>query len=227
MLNRNKHRQIMFQILKDIFTSKLWRSLAFKWWTACYFLHWLDRFSTDLDFDLLAENIEIDEDIIEILQPYGTIKQWHNIILSYGEHDVNIKIDINRTIWKHNHYTIVNFYGTDIRVQDKATIFANKIVAFLERNANRDIYDIYFFFKNLFPVNKDLIQERTWKSYNEIIIDIKNKLKTLPQHYKILDWLGEVLSIKQKHFVKNNLIKELIGFIDLQIDFWDKAVKGK
>ena len=53
MLNTDKHRQIMFMIIKDIFNSNLWKYLAFKWWTACYFLHSLDRFSTDLDFDLL------------------------------------------------------------------------------------------------------------------------------------------------------------------------------
>jgi hypothetical protein len=34
-------------------------------------------------------------------------------------------------------------------------------VALLERNANRDIYDVWFFFKNNFEINDDLIFERT------------------------------------------------------------------
>lgn len=46
-------------------------------------------------------------------------------------------------------------------VQDRASIFANKLVALTERNANRDIYDVYFFFKNYFPINRELIVERT------------------------------------------------------------------
>lgn len=223
MLNRDKHRQIMFQILKDIFNSRLWKYFAFKWWTACYFLHGLNRFSTDLDFDLLEDDIAIDDELIDILQPYGSIKKRHNIILSYWEHDVNIKIDINRKIWKHNRYEIVNFYGTDIKVQNKATIFSNKIVAFLERKANRDIYDLYFFFKNIFPINTNLIEERTTSQYDEVLMQVKNKLKALPSHYNILNGLGEVISEKQKHFVKNALIKELIGFIDMQLDFLQKA----
>ncbi len=37
MLNKDLHRKIMYEILQDIFTSELWKNLAFKGWTACYF----------------------------------------------------------------------------------------------------------------------------------------------------------------------------------------------
>lgn len=219
MLNTDKHRQIMFLILKDIFSSKLGKYLAFKWWTACYFLYWLDRFSTDLDFDLLEDFEQVDEEMVDILKKYWKVKKGHNILLSYWEYDVNIKIDINRKIWKNNKYEIVNFYGTDIKVQDKSTIFANKLVSFIERNANRDIYDIYFFFKNLFDVNEKVIEERTWKTYKKALIQIREKLEKSPKNYKILDWLWEVLTQDQKTFVKNNLIQELINLINMKINF--------
>ncbi|MBS8121534.1 nucleotidyl transferase AbiEii/AbiGii toxin family protein [Candidatus Vampirococcus lugosii] len=202
MLNTDKHRQIMFLILKDIFSSKLGKYLAFKGGTACYFLYGLDRFSTDLDFDLLEDFEQVDEEMVDILKKYGKVKKGHNILLSYGEYDVNIKIDINRKIWKNNKYEIVNFYGTDIKVQDKSTIFANKLVSFIERNANRDIYDIYFFFKNLFDVNEKVIEERTGKTYKKALIQIREKLEKSPKNYKILDGLGEVLTQDQKNFCK-------------------------
>lgn len=218
MLNNEKHRQILFNIIKDIFTSKIWKYLAFKWWTLCYFLYSLDRFSTDLDFDLL-ENVDIDNDILEILKKYGKIKKWNKLILSYWDNDINIKIDINRNVWKNNKYEIVNFYGSDIKIQDKSSIFANKLVALVERNTNRDIYDVYFMFKNMFEINEDLIFERTWKTSKKLFIQIKTKLETLPKNYKILDWLGEVLTEKQKFFVKNNLIKELIWILEMKINF--------
>jgi domain of unknown function (DUF1814) len=48
-----------------------------------------------------------------------------------------------------------------IKVQNKETIFANKLVALLERFTNRDIYDVYFFFKNFFDINEKVIFERT------------------------------------------------------------------
>lgn len=206
-------------IIKDIFNSNLWKYLAFKWWTACYFLHSLDRFSTDLDFDLLINIDDIDEEIIKILKKYWTVKKWNNIILSYGDKDINIKVDINRNIWKNNTYEIVNFYWTNIKVQDKSTIFANKLVALLERNTNRDIYDIYFMFKNMFDINEKVAYERTHNDLKKILIDIKLKLEKLPKNYKILDGLWEVLTEKQKYFVKNNLMKDLISILDFKINF--------
>jgi predicted nucleotidyltransferase component of viral defense system len=140
-------------------------------------------------------------------------------VLSYGEHDINIKIDVSRKIWKSNQYEIVNFYGTDIRVQDKATIFANKLVALTERSTNRDIYDVWFFFKNMFPISEAVIRERTGKTTKELLKEVEQKLQKLEKHYNILDGLGEVLTEKQKYFVREKLITELIGIVSFYQNF--------
>ena len=218
MLNREKHRLLMFQILWDIFKSDIGKYLAFKGWTACYFFHKLDRFSTDLDFDILEER-DIDTQLEMILQKYGKLKKWNKLVLSYGEEDINIKVDITRKIWESNIYEIRNFYGTDIRVQDKATIFANKLVALSERNTNRDIYDVWFFFKNSFEMNENIILERTGKSLDIFLNQVIKKIEALWNNYNILDWLWEVLTEKQKFFVKNILIPELLGYLQFKKDF--------
>ena len=220
MLNKERHRTLMFQIIKDIFNSDIWKYLAFKWWTACYFLYALDRFSTDLDFDLIDNTKNVDDELINILRKYWNLKVSNKMILSYWESDVNIKIDINRKIWKNNSYEFVNFYWNTIRVQDKSTIFANKLVALIERHTNRDIYDVYFMFTNIFSINEKIIIERTWKTNKELLIQIKEKLEKLPKNYKIQDWLWEVLDEKQKAFVKNKLVSELLGIIEMKINFW-------
>jgi predicted nucleotidyltransferase component of viral defense system len=111
------------------------------------------------------------------------------MVLSYAEDDVNIKIDISRKIWKENQYEIVNFYGTPIRVHARGTIFANKLVALTERNTNRDIYDVYFFFRNMLDIHEAIIMERTGKNLKELLIIIREKLANLPKNYKILDGL--------------------------------------
>ena len=219
MLNTEQHRTIMFNIVKDIFNSDIGKYLAFKWWTATYFLHKLDRFSTDLDFDLLDNSKHIDVELEEIVQKYWTVKKWNKLTLSYGEYDVNIKIDINRTIRENNKYEILDFYGTDIKVQDKWTIFANKLVALTERHTNRDIYDISFFFNNSFPINEHIIQERTWVDLSSLLKIIKDKLEKLPENYKILDGLWEVLDEEQKKLVKNSLISNLISILQMKLDF--------
>lgn len=52
-LNKNKHKINIEKFLLSIMNSKIWDYLAFKWWTLVYLKYWLDRFSTDLDFDLI------------------------------------------------------------------------------------------------------------------------------------------------------------------------------
>lgn len=219
MLNIDKHRILLMKIIKDIFNSKYASQLAFKWWTASYFLYWLDRFSTDLDFDFFWKE-NIDDWIVEILKRYWQVKKWQKIILSYGEQETNIKVDINRKVRKSNKYDIIDFYGTGIKVQTKATLFSNKLVALSERFTNRDIYDVYFFFSNLFDIDENIVRERTWMSVYQLLQKILKILERLPKNYKILDWLWELLNDKQKSFVKNNLLSELIGVIKLKLDFY-------
>lgn len=219
MLNKDKHRQILFSIIKEIFESDFAKNIAFKWWTACYFLHSLDRFSTDLDFDLIENDTHLEENILNILKKYWEIKKGRNIILSYWNDDDNIKIDINRKIWQNNKYEIKNFFWVDIKLQTTDTIFANKLVALVERNTNRDIYDVYFFFKNNWNINEQIILERTGKTKQELFKQIMAKLKNLWSNYKILDWLWEVLDAKQKAFVKEKLVCELIGRLEFEMHF--------
>ncbi len=217
MLNKEKHRQILFDILQEIFVKDFSKNMAFKWGTACYFLYSLDRFSTDLDFDIIQNDDNIDKNIINILKKYWEVKKSRNIILSYSKDDDNIKIDLNRNIWKNNEYELINFFWIDIKVQKKSTIFANKLVALVERTTNRDIYDVWFFMKNNWEINEKIILERTWKTKNELFKDILNKFWNLPRNYKILDWLWEVLNAKQKAFVKEKMIKELIWKIEFEM----------
>ncbi len=223
MLNIDKHRILLMKIIKDIFTSKYASQLAFKWWTASYFLYWLDRFSTDLDFDFFWKT-NIDDWIAEILQQYGKVKKGQKIVLSYWDQETNIKIDISRKVRSSNKYDIVDFYWTGIKVQTKATLFTNKLVALSERFTNRDIYDVYFFFTNLFDIDESIIYERTGKGLKDLLQKILKKLEWLPKNYKILDWLWELLNDKQKLFVKNKLVSELIGIIKMKIDFYEGCV---
>lgn len=224
MLNKDTHRQIMYNILKEIFELSFSKNLAFKWGTACYFLYGLDRFSTDLDFDIISEIAtweNFDNEIVQILEKYWVLKKWTKMLLSYWDEDMNIKIDISRNIWESNRYEIVNFFWIDINVQTKDTIFANKLVTLTDRKnlANRDIYDVYFFFKNGFEINEDIILERTGKTLKEYLEYMIIYLNKLPKNYKILEWLGEILDEKQKSFVKNKLMEELIWILEMRSKF--------
>jgi len=77
-----------------------------------YFLHGLDRFSTDIDIDLLDmyQEEHIIKRIEEIVIMFGDIKNitlgksLHRRILSYEEKEMNIKVELNKKIWKNNTY---------------------------------------------------------------------------------------------------------------------------
>lgn len=231
-LDKIRHRNIMKNILISIYKNfDLWTSLVFKWWTAVYFLYWLDRFSTDLDFDLLLEkNLLSDEQILgkinNILSKYGNVKRSYNkrytifSLLSYDDIDHNIKIEISKrgVSWK---YEKITWLSVPILVMTKESIFTNKLFALLSRIqlANRDIYDIYFFFQNNIDFDIDLLERKVWKSYIEYFSDIVEFLEKIPKTHSILDWLWDVLDEDKKIFVKNDLLNELIWIFKFRIEF--------
>ena len=73
-MDANKHKFLMLQILKDVFSDSLLSGiLAFKGGTCAMFFHALPRFSTDLDFNLLdpTKQEEVFEKMKTIVLNYG------------------------------------------------------------------------------------------------------------------------------------------------------------
>lgn len=199
-----------------MFTSEIGKFLAFKWGTLTYMLHMLDRFSTDIDLDIIdieQENLII-QYMKELLIQFGEIKNetlgktLHRWIFRYDEKGMNIKIELNKRIWTNNTYEQKNIDNIPISCMTPDCIFANKLVALSERFVNRDLYDVYFFFREKFPINEALITERTWLSLHKFL---QKLVKVLPKHFSentILKDLWEVLNDKQKSRVKNHLLAE-------------------
>jgi len=143
LINKNKHELIMVNILRDIYNNiKISSLLGFKGGTALYFLYNLDRFSVDLDFDLLKINEEnkkiVFNEIEKIIKKYGEIKDSYiklNTIffmLSYGENNKGIKIEISTRKTK-DQYEIKDFLGVSILICKAEYMFTNKLVALLGR----------------------------------------------------------------------------------------------
>lgn len=219
-LDTQKHKFILMSILLDISKNDLLKStLVFKWGTALFLLYNLDRFSTDLDFDLvwdLNKEIILDEVII-ILKKYWEIKDNYikrNTIfsvLSYSDIDHNIKIEIS-TRWVSWKYGFKNFMWIQLQILDIDYICSNKFIALTARDklANRDIYDIHFILKNNMQINKEYIEIKTWITFKDYINKMIQFLEKLWSKHNILDWLWTTLDEKQKIFIKNNLVQETI-----------------
>jgi predicted nucleotidyltransferase component of viral defense system len=224
-INAALHKNIMLQILKDIYSdTSISSSLGFKGGTAAYLFYDLERFSVDLDFDLLDDNKRdlIFTKIEVIAKNYGKLKDLRKkryslfFLLSYEEKVQNIKIEINCRSFG-SRYEIKTYLGISMLVMIKEDMFANKLVAMYERlgKTNRDIYDIWFFLKNNWSINKNIVEHRTNMSFQELLqkcIDLLEKTS----NRNILSGIGELLDEKKKAWAKEHLLADTIFLLKLK-----------
>ncbi len=227
LLDYSKHKNILLQILKDIFSdASIAPFLGFKGGTAALMFCGLDRNSVDLDFDLLDESKEqeVFEKIQSIAASYGKImdsriKRFNLVaIISYDFEFQNIKIEVNRRNFG-SKYELKTLLGISMLVMTKEDMFANKLMAMYERigKTSRDIYDVYFFAKNNWPINKKLIEDRSKMSFREILVKCVDLLEKMDNRH-ILDGLGEMLTQSQKDWARAKLRTETIFLLKLMLE---------
>jgi len=221
MLNKEKHQLIMGNILKDIYIDTSISSLlGFKGGTCAYFFYGLPRFSVDLDFDLLVVNEKnqkiVFERIVNILSKYGEVKNKYIkrytifALLSYGGDDHNIKIEINIRQLTENiksHYELKEYLGVLMLVCKKDYMFTSKLLALTLRKeiATRDVYDIYYFAKNNWDINGEVIKERINKNTREYLFECIEFVEKIKDS-QILHGLGELIdNEKEKAWIRNHL----------------------
>ena len=132
MIDLNKHKFFLVQILKDIYSDiELANCLGFKGGTALMFFYDLPRFSVDLDFNLIKlekENLAYDK-VKEILSKYGKIHDEAPkyfgplLVLDYGLGDRKLKIEISKRQFG-DRYEIKNLLGINMKVMIAPDMFA-------------------------------------------------------------------------------------------------------
>lgn len=228
VLDISTHKTILFQILKDIYSdTSIAPFLGFKGGTAALMFYNLDRFSVDLDFDLLSEDKEdiVFERVEKIIQKYGVLrevyKKKYNLfyLLSYEQKAQNIKVEINRRQFG-SRYEVKTYLGVSVLVMKPEDMFAHKIMAMHERigKTSRDIYDVWFFLKNRFPINKEIVEQRAKMPFNDLINVCIKQLETV-NNRKILNGVGELLTEGQKNWVRIHLREETIALLKLRQNF--------
>ena len=222
MINNQKHQLIMGNILRDLYAnSSIAPILGLKGGTCAYFFYGLPRFSVDLDFDLF-KNDDSQEMIFkalpDILSAYGKIKDARVkrftvfFLLSYGDSDHNIKVEINTRIQIshiNDMYELREHLGISMMAAKKEYLFAGKLAALASRKrvAMRDIYDVWYFAKNNWDIDADALCAITGKSIKEHLKDCIAVIEQVKDN-EILHGLGEPLDEKQKAWVKRNLRSE-------------------
>jgi predicted nucleotidyltransferase component of viral defense system len=187
-----RHKAWLYRILSAFFDDPyLARMLRFKGGTCAAMLGWLDRFSVDLDFDLVGDERDLPDVQMRmegIFQDIGlTIKDQSKRVPQYflkypasTEGRNTLKVDVNFPPTQANTYEAKRFVDIDriIICQTLETMFANKLVALTDRHARkkmiagRDVYDIHHFFERGERYNEAVIRERTGKSAVEFFQDL-------------------------------------------------------
>lgn len=217
MVDKNRHEQILKNILRDIYsTAELDAKLAFKGGTCLYLFYDLDRFSVDLDFNLIAENFN-DKLITDILNKYLTVNDQMNKYFtwlwlgSYEKGKPKVKVEINKRDFP-DKYINKDFYGITIPTLSPDCMFAHKLCAITDRKKlqNRDLYDAHFMFTKQFPINEEIIKIRTGKTPKEYFENLIDFIDRNAKPNTIIEGLGELLSDRQKDHVKATLKRDLL-----------------
>ena len=219
-------KTILFQILKDIYSdTRIAPFLGFKGGTAALMFYGLDRFSVDLDFDLLDESKEevVFERVTKIVEKYGTIREANRkrfgifYVLSYEDTARHIKVEINRRQFSSS-YEVKTYLGVSMLVMVPEDVFAHKLVAMYERigKTSRDIYDVWFFLQQRFPIHREIVEKRSGMSFNEFIQTCIVQLEKMSNRH-ILDGVGEFLTSSQKDWAKAKLREEAISLLKLRL----------
>jgi len=221
------HKTILFQILKDIyFNTNIAPFLGFKGGTATLMFYNLDRFSVDIDLDLLDESKEdeVFTEITEIVKKYGTLKESYKkrfnlfFLISYESKSHNIKIEINRRSFD-SKYELKTYLGVSMLVMVPEDLFAHKLITMHERigKTSRDIYDVWFYLSNRFPINRKIVEKRSNMPFNKLLNKCILQLGKLNNN-QILDGLGELLTPSQKDWAKAKLKEETINLLKLRLE---------
>jgi len=221
------HKTILFQILKDIYSdTTISPFLGFKGGTAALMFYGLDRFSVDLDFDLLDESQEkiVFDRMLNIVERYGTIKESHVkrfnlfIVLSYEDKAHNVKVEINRRQFG-SRYEIKTYLGISLQVMVIEDMFAHKLMAMYERagKTSRDIYDVWFFLKNRYPINTEIVEKRAGMPINQLVKSCVDHLERMSNRH-ILDGVGELITSSQKDWARAKLREETVALLKLRFD---------
>jgi predicted nucleotidyltransferase component of viral defense system len=226
-VNYAKHKNILLQILKDIYSdTSISPHLGFKGGTAAHLFYGLNRDSFDLDFDLLDESKQqaVFDKIQKIAEGYGKvidsrIKKFNLLnVISYDTKSQNIKIEINRRDFG-SRYEVKTLLGISMLVMVQEDMFAHKLMAMLERvgKTSRDIYDVWYFLKNNWPINKEIVEKRSGVSFKEALQKCVQEMEKIKDR-NLLVGLGESLTDPQKDWARAKLKSETIFLLKARME---------
>jgi len=206
--------------------------LAFKGGSCAAMLGYLDRFSVDLDFDVLkdADETALRDLFHRVFTQLGfRVTLEFNQALFFQLHYPSspgkrnaLKVSASNLRVEANQYKVQYFPEIDrlINSQTIGTMFANKLVAVTDRYtqhktiAGRDIYDIHHFFIRGYPYDGTVIEERTGLRPGEYFGQLIDFIKKNITQTTINEDLNSLLPDRQFQQIRKILIPETLSLLE-------------
>lgn len=234
------HKSYLNRLLMEIIDRPaLSHNLAFKGGTCASMLGYLDRFSVDLDFDVLnrADEVALRQEFHRAFNYLGLtvfeeLKNFLMFRLHYSNQPgkrSNLKISATSLVVKANKYKVFYLPEIDrmITCQTIETMFAHKLVALSDRFdlhgtiAGRDIYDIHHFFVHGHSYLAQVIQERTGIETKDYLARLYNFIKENVTQTNINEDLNTLLPSQQFQQIRKILIPETLAFLKRELAKYD------
>jgi len=232
-IHRSNLNRLLIEVADDTLLSS---NLAFKGGTCAQILGFLDRFSVDLDFDLVKECNEkkLRERFHKIFKVLDlTVSKEFDKVLFFqlkyksGKASRNtIKLSVNSIKIKANEYKVQYFAEIDrlLNSQTIESMFANKLVAITNRYdlyktiAGRDIYDIHHFFIQGYKYKTDVIKKRTGMKLEDYLKKLSEFIKKHITQTIINEDLNTLLTPEKFQQIRKVLVPETLSLIQGEIE---------
>lgn len=236
------HKRQLISLLRGILSDpQLSNSLYFKGGSYAALMGYLNRFSVDLDFDIMTNDQQAIEQIKTRL--HGLFGNLNLKVADQSQHYLQfflkykssprtrntLKLEVSDRVSPENEYETVTLkeLGIVCRAQTLSTMVANKMVATLSRYeqkgkpAGRDFFDIREFLLAGYPVNQKVVKERTGMPYIEYVERI---LEFVQHKLKSNDLYMDLNSLLPPYNFKNK-VDQIIP--DLKILLADELARAK
>lgn len=230
------HKIVLYKLLTSLLASPfVAKHLYFKGGSCAAMLGYLDRFSVDLDFDLVdkSQKTILRAKIDQIIKKNGfTIKDESKKHLQFflkypsraGERNT-LKLEISDLVSVKNEYEKVYLKEIDkyAQAQTIETMVANKLIALKARweedkgIAGRDLYDAQHFFKQGYGINEDVIEDLRQTSFKEYLQELVDFVEQEVSEKMLWEDLNPLLpkeKLRQEvPYLKQNLLVGLRAYL--------------
>lgn len=237
---RHKIQQLrlLTALIDDPYLAQL---IVFKGGTCATLLGYLDRFSVDLDFDIVenADKKKINKLIMDCASSLGlTIQKKSARTLFYvfkykskpGERN-SLKLSLISGKTDYNLYEKKYIADIDrfVNCETVETMFAHKLVALTDRYkknktvAFRDIYDIHHFFEKGYFYIPEIIKFRTGKNIIDYLQEVVQFIEKKVSEKQITEEMNFLLPKDKFEVIRKRLKQETIMLVRDEIKRLEKV----